>query len=186
MQKADKKQTKSASDFWVFLPILFGGLETAPMRMRRRIVSVGLHFVPMQEILSSFSRYIRFAILFWIIAIAGCSYTSTSITLVDVDEGVVEQVVSEEGPVACKVKLRNCGSKPVRIVAAKTDCSCTTIGLPIVVNPNSTRIVTIETDARKASGVSDNLFVERELEFITDEVPVGRVGFCLRFVPHNQ
>jgi hypothetical protein len=156
------------------------------MRTRQEIVSVGLHAVLVRALLSSFRRYIRCAILFGLIAIAGCSHTSTSITLVDVDEGVVEQVVSEEGPVACEVKLRNCGSKPVRIVAAKTDCSCTTIGLPIVVNPNSTRIVTVETDARKASGVSDNLFVERELEFITDEVPVGRVGFRLRFVPFNQ
>jgi hypothetical protein len=152
---------------------LFGGLETAQMRMRQQIVPVGLHAVLVQEFLPSFRHYIRCAVLLWLIAMAGCSCTSTSITLVDVDEGVIEQVVSKEGPVACEIKLRNCGSKPVRIVAAKTDCSCTTIGLPIVVNPNNTCMVTIETDARKASGVSDNLFLERELEFITDEVPVG-------------
>jgi hypothetical protein len=61
--------------------------------------------VLVQEILSSFRRYIRFAILFWFIAIAGCSYTSTSITLVDVDEGVVEQVVSDQMPTRISAKM---------------------------------------------------------------------------------
>lgn len=109
MQKADRKQTesrqKAPSDSRVFPSILFGGIETAPMRTRRRIVSVGLHVVLVQEILSSFRRYIRFAILFWFIAIAGCSYTSTSITLVDVDEGVVEQVVSDQMPTRISAKM---------------------------------------------------------------------------------
>lgn len=109
MQKADERQTKSRqkapSDAWVFPSIWFGGLETAPMRTRQEIVSVGLHAVLVQELLSSFRRYISCAILFGLIAIAGCSHTSTSITLVDVDEGVVEQVVSDQMPTRISAKM---------------------------------------------------------------------------------
>lgn len=75
------------------------------MRTRQEIVSVGLHAVLVQDLLSSFRRYVRFAILFWLIAIAGCSHTSTSITLVDVDEGVVEQVVSDQMPTRISAKM---------------------------------------------------------------------------------
>jgi hypothetical protein len=84
---------------------LFGGIETAPMRTRQEFVSVGLHAVLVRELLSSFRRYVRLTILFWFIAIAGCTYTSSSITLVDVDEGVVEQVVSDQMPTRISAKM---------------------------------------------------------------------------------
>jgi hypothetical protein len=61
--------------------------------------------VLVRELLSSFRRYVRFAILFGLIAIASCSYTGTSITLVDVDEGVVEQVVSDQMPTRISAKM---------------------------------------------------------------------------------